>query len=280
MVSNTIQCGFESHSGHRPRASNLSVLTATMGRMYGPPLREQAASLRAEGHTWSDISRRLGVSRSTLRGWHDHGGAAARRCECARCGEVELDGEAYAALLGFYLGDGCLSRAARYWALRVACDATQPRVIADVTRCIQLVRPGARVFHLRRPGCVMVTAHWQHWTCLFPQHGPGRKHDRTIALDDWQRAVVEDHPGAFLRGLFHSDGSRVRNWATRPVGGVTKRYDYPRWQFTNVSADILELCCWALDLVDVPWRRSRWNCVSVSRRAAVARLDELIGMKE
>ncbi len=45
------------------------------------------------------------------------------------------------------------------------------------------------------------------------------------------------------------------------------------------TEDILGLCTWALDLVDVPWRRSgRW-CVSVSRRAGVARLDELVGPK-
>ncbi len=58
-----------------------------------------------------------------------------------------------------------------------------------------------------------------------------------------------------------------------------KRYDYPRWQFTNHSADIRELCCWALDLADVPRRQSNWNTISVSTRAGVARLDDLIGLK-
>ncbi len=38
-------------------------------------------------------------------------------------------------------------------------------------------------------------------------------------LEDWQRDIVEEHPAEFLRGLFHSDGSRVRNWATRMVAG-------------------------------------------------------------
>ena len=83
----------------------------------------------------------------------------------------------------------------------------------------------------------------------------------------------------FLRGLFHSDGCRANNWATRRVGGELKRYDYPRWQFSNRSEDILGLCTWALDLVDVAWRRSSRWCVSVSRRAGVARLDELVGPK-
>lgn len=86
-------------------------------------------------------------------------------------------------------------------------------------------------------------------------------------------------PGAFLRGLFHSDGSRVNNWATRMVDGEKRRYDYPRWQFSNRSDDIIDLCCWALDLADVDWRRSGPWTVSVSRKEAVARLDALIGPK-
>ncbi|MGA8257651.1 MAG: hypothetical protein WB767_13845 [Nocardioides sp.] len=125
----------------------------------------------------------------------------------------------------------------------------------------------------------MVQSHWVHWCCAFPQHGPGRKHERPIALEDWQVAVVTAWPAAFLRGLFHSDGCRFVNSTIQTVAGKPKRYAYPRWQFTNVSADIRELCCWALDLVDVPWRQSNWNCISVSRREAVARLDDLIGLK-
>ncbi len=98
-------------------------------------------------------------------------------------------------------------------------------------------------------------------------------------MTGWQWQIVERHPADFLRGLFHSDGCRVRNWATREVAGQQKRYDYPRWQFVNHSAEIRGWCTDALDPVDVPWRRSSWKTISVSRREAVARLDELIGLK-
>lgn len=37
------------------------------------------------------------------------------------------------------------------------------------------------------------------------------------ACSPWQWEIVERHPAAFLRGLFHSDGARVKNWATRLV---------------------------------------------------------------
>ena len=71
----------------------------------------------------------------------------------------------------------------------------------------------------------------------------------------------------------------MHNWARRPVAGRPKRYDYPRWQFTNVSPEIRGWCCDALDLVGVPWRQSNAKTISVSTRAGVARLDELLGLK-
>ena len=40
------------------------------------------------------------------------------------------------------------------------------------------------------PGCVNVQSNWQHWPCLIPQHGPGRKHERPIVLEDWQRQIL------------------------------------------------------------------------------------------
>ncbi len=197
------------------------------------------------------------------------------------CTDTELDAAAYATLLGFYLGDGTISAAtARYYALRVSCDEGYPGVIDDVSAAIRLVRPRVPVFHVRAPGVIVVQANWRHWPCLFPQHGPGRKHERPILLAPWQQRIVHDQPAALLRGLFHSDGARVANWATRPLkNGVTRRYAYPRWQFSNRSDDIHRICQDALDLAGVPWRRSSAVHTSVSTRAGVAALDALIGPK-
>jgi hypothetical protein len=49
--------------------------------------------------------------------------------------------------------------------------------------------------------------------------------------------------------------------------------------FSNESADIMRLCQWALDLLEIPWRMPRRNALSVARREAVARLDEYVGPK-
>jgi hypothetical protein len=98
-------------------------------------------------------------------------------------------------------------------------------------------------------------------------------------LEAWQRDMIEEQPAAFLRGLLFSDGSRVSNWASATVAGVKKRYEDPRWQFVNHSADIRTWCTDALDLLSIPWRQSNWKTISVSTRAGVARLDELVGLK-
>ncbi|MEH1057728.1 hypothetical protein V6U89_21285 [Micromonospora sp. CPCC 206171] len=132
-----------------------------------------------------------------------------------------------------------------------------------------------KVQHVRQRGCVNVQSYGKHWPCLLPQHGPGKKHERPIVLADWQRGIVEGQPGAFLRGLFHSDGSRFAN----PVTVRGKRYVYPRYMFTNESADIMDLCQWALDLLGIAWKMNRRNSLSVARREAVATLDRHVGPK-
>jgi len=190
-----------------------------------------------------------------------------------------LPARGYAALFGYYLGDGSVSTFRGRGTLRISCDRTYPRIIDDVSDLIRAVRPEGQVFHVRAPGAIVVQSNWKHWTCLFPQHGPGRKHERALGMAPWQREIWEAYPAAFLRGLFHSDGCRAKNWTRRRVAGEMKRYDYPRWQFTNHSAEIRGWCCEALDLVDIAWRQSNWKTISVSTRADVAQLDELIGPK-
>lgn len=105
------------------------------------------------------------------------------------------------------------------------------------------------------------------------------KHMRPIVLEEWQQAIVDAHPGLLLRGLIHSDGCRMTNWATRPVGGEVKRYEYPRYFFSNKSLDILALCCAALDRLGIAYPSPWWDQVSVARREAVATLDTWVGPK-
>ena len=123
---------------------------------------------------------------------------------------------------------------------------------------------------------IRIEARWKHWPCVFPQHGPGRKHLRKIELEPWQWEIVAKYPQQLLRGLFHSDGCRAHNWARKPGG---KRYDYARYMFSNESEDILSILTQTLDLLGIPWRQPRRNVIAVSRKEGVAALDGFVGPK-
>jgi hypothetical protein len=135
-----------------------------------------------------------------------------------------------------------------------------------------MVMPGQHASVRKMPTqCVEVGLYSKHWPCLFPQHGPGRKHLRRIALEPWQEALVYEATEEFVCGLIHSDGCRVVA-NDRGVRSV-------RYHFSNRSEDIIGLFTAALDHLEIPWTRSTKYIVSIYRKAATARMDEFIGPK-
>jgi hypothetical protein len=180
----------------------------------------------------------------------------------------------YAYLLGIYLGDGCISAHPRgVFRIRVFLDAAYPGILDEVADAIGALAPANAVGRHRRPNhCVEVSSYSKAWPCLFPQHGPGKKHDRRIALRLWQWVHVAAHPDLVLRGLIHSDGCRFINTGRRG-------WSNPRYAFCNLSADIRDIFCAACFFLGVRWTRSGDRTVYVSRKADVARMDEFIGPK-
>jgi hypothetical protein len=253
--------------------SDEVVASALEASDAGLPDAENAARHEVSIKTirrWRRLYRRRGQARG-----QSHTGVP-----CPLCDGSVLDEAAYAELFGWYLGDGWLETHRRgVQVLHVYNDETYQDLNARIQHLMRSVKPGCRPHTRSKPGCLITSVGWKHWSCLFPQHGPGRKHERALTLADWQGALVRRHPAEFLRGLFHSDGARVQNWATRLVDGELRRYDYPRWQFVNHSPDIQQWCRQALDDLGIAWRQSSWKTISVSRREAVARLDELVGPK-
>jgi hypothetical protein len=187
--------------------------------MYNSTVRSQALALIWAGRTLQSVSASTGINRSTLRAWRDHPDSADYQAAvCPRCdGAPSLPEPTadYAYLLGLYLGDGCISwtgtREKHVWALRIACADARPGLVEECKRAMHAIRPSNRVWTVQHVGCTEVGSTSKHWPCLFPQHGPGRKHERTIELAPWQRVIVERHPGDLARGLFHSDGWRGTN---------------------------------------------------------------------
>ncbi len=159
------------------------------------------------------------------------------------------------------------------------CADAWPGLLEECKQAVRSVRPDNSVSQYQREGCVEVLSYSKHWPCLFPQHDLGRKHERKIELVRWQQEIVTSYPGAFARGLFHSDGCRLINHIRRPLKDGDRWYEYPRYLFVNRSADIHRLCGEALDRLGVAWRFSKPTTISVARREAVARLDEFVGPK-
>jgi hypothetical protein len=205
-------------------------------------------------------------------------GGGRRESICPRCDGTELDEVAYALLLGWYLGDGSIARARReVFTLQIANDARYTELNQEIVETIKRVKPNASPCLREVKGAMLIEARWKHWPCLFPQHGPGRRHLRKIELAEWQREIVAMYPEQLLRGLFHSDGCRFENWASRP--GREKRYYYVRYMFSNESDDIRKILTGALDQLGIAWRQPRRNVVAVSRREGVAALDGFVGAK-
>jgi hypothetical protein len=245
--------------------------------------------LGASGLNASQIARRTGIPRATVRDWlagrtpRRNGGDPLRPC-CARCGGPthsfsDLPAE-YVYTLGLYLGDGCISAHRRaVYKLRIVLDLRYPGIVGECEAAVRAVVPNNRVHRLLRRSNyvehdeysnVEVYAYSKSWPCLLPQHGPGRKHHRRIELSEWQHELVERHPELLLRGLIHSDGCRFIN--------TGRSWRHPRYSFSNLSADIRRIFCDGCDLLDLHWTTAG-HTIYVSRKADVARMDEFIGPK-
>jgi hypothetical protein len=264
----------------------------------------EAMRLRAEeGLGAVRVARRLNLPVGTVRDWHagrlpHH----SRRLTpgdsvppaCPACGHdahrlPELP-KAYVYLLGLYLGDGCISSGPRgVYRLRMFLDLRYPAVIDQCVAAIGELMPANRIGTLERDGSyeddgepsnVEVSAYSKSWPCLFPQHGPGKKHERRILLETWQQKLAERWPEALLRGMIQSDGWRFTN--TR---GKSDSWSAPRYGFGNLSTDITSIFCTACDKLDLRWTAAfptderKAVTIYVSRKDDVARMDEFIGPK-
>jgi hypothetical protein len=238
----------------------------------------KSLALAGEGLTVTEVARRVGVPRSTVRDWlagriparYEHDGKS-----CLGCGGLHDVGAlpaSYVYLLGMYLGDGCLSPHPRgVYKLRISLDERYPGIAAECEGAILAVMPRNRVGRVLYGGWREVFSYSKSWPYLFPQHGPGRKHERQIELTDWQRRLVERFPELLLRGLIHSDGCRFQN--------TGRGWSHPRYAFANLSSGIKTIFCDACDLMDLHWTVSGEKTIYVSKKADVATLDRFVGPK-
>ncbi len=260
---------------------------AVRARRYSEGMRDarvfhEALRLIDSGQNARQVAMTLGVPWSTVSYWkagHRQlsratlGGGSLydeRRCQPNECPWLPpLDAAAYVYLLGLYLGDGTIQRVNRTAQLRIFLDDHYPAIQDECAAAI-VRSTGASVSRFQGNGCTIILSYSLHWRCLFPQHGPGRKHTRKIELANWQQLLVDECPGRLLRGLIHSDGCRDRN--------IVKGREYPRYSFTNRSDDIHAIFRAAAAHMGLHYT-VRPFVTSIARRRDVAVMDELVGAK-
>jgi hypothetical protein len=150
------------------------------------------------GRNDCEIARETGIPRGTVRDWRrgrtpefdrvrtrrsPHGWACA-----VCCGDpLTLAQAPYTYLLGLYLGDGYIATHDRgVYRLRISCANAYPELIR---RCEEAMGDiiASKVSRVKCEGCTEVASFSKHWPCLFPQHGPGKKHLRKIELTGCSR---------------------------------------------------------------------------------------------
>jgi len=242
-------------------------------------LRDLALALVADGVNDCEIARRLGIARTTVRDWRNPryvARAGRGRGTCPRCWRptprIVFSDADYAELLGLYLGDGHITSLARTQQLRISLDAKYPNVNDETDALLRRCFPHNRVGRVVLDGGATVVLHVysNHLSCLFPQAGPGKKHDRPIVLEPWQAALVTSAPWAFLRGCIRSDGCVFVN--------RTGAYEYLSYDFYNLSGDIRQLFVDACSELGLACRPAG-NRVRINTRESVARLLEHVGVK-
>ena len=248
--------------------------------MHPPEIRDEALRLIAAGINDCEIARRLGVARTTVRDWRRPTYVprtnARTSTACPWCSRrsprIALDDSDYAELLGIYLGDGHITFMDRTQRLRIALDAAHPRIVEETDALLRRGFPENRVGRVLadRGHTVVLHVYNSHLSCLFPQAGPGKKHDRRLEFETWQRQRIAAAPCSFLRGCIRSDGCVFIN--------RTGPYRYLSYGFYNLSSAILALfveTCHSLGLRPCVYARA----VRLNRRDDVARLLEHVGRK-
>lgn len=253
-----------------------------MGKRIGDFYRVKA--LAEQGLSDYKIAELTGIARPTVQRWRHR---ALPPWTSLRVSEAEdwsvQNVYAYCYLLGCYLGDGHLNyQPPGSWTLRLSCDRQYDALMEEMMTAMETTFPGRRATRFRASKGASEVVGICHPAIgrAFPQHGAGRKHLRPIVLAAWQLELTHRAPGALIRGLVHSDGCRAENkFQTKLPSGRVAEYAYVRYFFSNLSADIRAIFVEHCQLLGVRVTLSNHRNLSVSDRASVAILDEVVGPK-
>ena len=162
--------------------------------MRSPEIRAEVLRLVGEGVNDCEVARRLGLPRTTVRDIR----RAPDRPVCPRCWHA-LEAHRPHARGATPSCSACTSvtAASRAWGARSACGSrSTARTRASSARRTSCSRAGFPEHTCQRGPCRRRARRRSsastrtHLPCLFPQHGPGKKHERPMRLEPWQWACV------------------------------------------------------------------------------------------
>ncbi len=242
---------------------------------------DHVKQLIGEGFSDYTIATLTGISRPTVRRWRHRTRPPGRLSHHFRWRVP--DGYAYCYLFGCYLGDGTVAQpSCNGWELRLSCDQRYTDIMDEIRTAAVLTFPGARPTTFMSSTAASAVVRISHPGIgeAFPQHGPGRKHLRRIALANWQVELTHREPEAFIRGLIHSDGCRAENrFRTQLPSGRTAEYHYIRYFFSNLSQDIRDIFVEHAALLGIRVTQSNPRNLSIAHRDSVAVLEQIVGPK-
>lgn len=259
--------------------------------MYNQSVINSAKEMKSNGSSISEISRKIGASRSTIKQWltplkryipkniiHN---ITTFESFIDNMEKSEEYRKAYYYLLGEYLGDGCINlmKNKRTYVLRIFCADSHPLIIDEVKKDLKMIFPDNSIQDVKKQGCHSIGIYCSDLPKLFPHTGVGKKHDRKIELSDWQLKYIESNKLYLLKGLFHSDGSYYYSKGS-------KHYYY---NFTNCSLDIHKIYQDCLDSLGIKYTFNERKCKSIlpnkvyltviCRNSEVVKMFNLVGEK-
>jgi hypothetical protein len=236
--------------------------------------------LHSEGYNNTVISNKTGIPRSTIKDWTNNSPKAfsdKKRIFYLKKEIIKnkkLHG-AYSYLLGLYLGDGYINKCNRTYRMRIALDKKYIELndFARANMCKIFVNN--KVGEINSEGCIYLSVYNNELQEIFPQHGPGCKHNRKINLLKWQSEILINVE--FMRGLIHSDGCFYKEI-------INNKYHYDRFMFSNKSADLHELFQSTCDKINLEYDFQHkgdgiWQ-TRISKKDSVNKLKQIIGTKE
>jgi hypothetical protein len=231
-------------------------------RTYTKEQMGQVKKLFEDGKNQCEISRITGIPRGTLKSWLIP--TYKRITDKPRNNYIPITDfdeyldtpekrAAYSFILAVYLCDGVISRfkTFRVPSMRLFNDSKYPKNTSEWAEKLKIIFPENSVNVHKRPryNCNVVLLYSRKLLDLFPQYGNGRKHTRKLVFADWQKKIVQEFPEEFIRGCIQSDGC-IYN---QKVNGKV----YPRYAFTNMSEDIIDMLLWSLSLVGI--EKAKWQ---------------------